>query len=58
MAETQDHCRQLVEEALKEIVRRITPTVLDMYAKRESGEIKLRFQTGDFKQAVRTEVAL
>jgi len=43
---------------LAEIVKRITPAVLDMYAKRENGEIKLRFQSGDLRGAVRTEVAL
>jgi len=50
--------RQSVDEVLAEIVKRITPAVLDMYAKRENGEIKLRFQSGDLRGAVRTEVAL
>jgi hypothetical protein len=47
-----------VEETLTEIVKRITPAVLDMYAKSEGGEIKLQFGSGKFRKAVRTEVTL
>ena len=50
--------RQSVEEMLREIVAKITPAVMDMYEKCDSGELKIRFQKGDFRQAVRTEVAL
>lgn len=48
----------LLEDVLAEIVKRISPAVADLMAKKDSGEIRLRFGVGDFKQAVRTEVVL
>lgn len=47
-----------LEDVLAEIVKRISPAVADLMAKKDSGEIRLRFGVGDFKQAVRTEVVL
>jgi hypothetical protein len=55
VAEPKD--RKSVDEMLREIMERITPAILDIYAKRDNGEVKIRFQTGDFRQA-RVEVAL
>lgn len=49
--------RLSVEAMLAEIVKRITPAVLDIYAKKDSGEVKIRFQAGDFRQA-RVDVVL
>ena len=48
----------VVDAMLIEIARRITPVLPRIYAESYSGEIRLRFQNGRFKEAVRTEVRL
>ena len=40
-----------IEAALKEIVKKITPAVVEMYERNESGSIILEFAPGEFKRA-------
>lgn len=46
------------DSVLAVIWQKVLPAILDICAKKESGEIVIRFQSGEFRQAVRREVTL
>jgi len=50
--------RPSFEDMMKEIVQKITPELLGMYVREESGELAIRIGSGNLKQAVRKEVVL
>jgi hypothetical protein len=54
----EDVLRKTADKALREIMMKLDPAVLAILADSYSGEIRLRFQCGKFKEAVRTEVRL